>query len=217
VWLVHDGDTLYVDRNGNGDLTEPGEKVAAKQDKHGDPDSQRYQFQVGELALGGRLHKELTVETVPIAQYTDAVKNTPNAKAAVAADPKAIAYYLSLNVEKPGFKGMGVGGRVITIVGPRDPTGTLIFAATPAAAPVIHIDGPLHISCEDERPSLKLDRDNDFVLIVGAPGHGPGTFAMLAYEETIPAKATPRLECVWPGARKSDPPARQLFELKERC
>ncbi len=29
-WLVRDGDTLYVDRNGNGDLTEPGEKVAAE-------------------------------------------------------------------------------------------------------------------------------------------------------------------------------------------
>src|SRR5262245_16073774 len=30
VWLVHDGDTLYVDRNGDGDLTGAGEKVAAK-------------------------------------------------------------------------------------------------------------------------------------------------------------------------------------------
>ena len=27
VWLVQDGDVLYVDRNGNGDLTEPGETV----------------------------------------------------------------------------------------------------------------------------------------------------------------------------------------------
>ena len=27
VWLVLDGDTLYVDRNGNGDLTEAGERV----------------------------------------------------------------------------------------------------------------------------------------------------------------------------------------------
>src|SRR5215217_2823539 len=27
VWLVLDGDTLYVDRNGNGDLTEEGERV----------------------------------------------------------------------------------------------------------------------------------------------------------------------------------------------
>src|SRR5262245_44214074 len=30
VWLVQDGHTLYVDRNGNGDLTEAGDKVAAK-------------------------------------------------------------------------------------------------------------------------------------------------------------------------------------------
>lgn len=29
VWLVHDCDVLYVDRNGNGDLTDPGERVAA--------------------------------------------------------------------------------------------------------------------------------------------------------------------------------------------
>src|SRR5438128_2129167 len=27
VWLVFDGDTLYVDRNGNGDLTEAGQRI----------------------------------------------------------------------------------------------------------------------------------------------------------------------------------------------
>jgi hypothetical protein len=30
VWLVLDGATLYVDRNGNGDLTEPGESTRPK-------------------------------------------------------------------------------------------------------------------------------------------------------------------------------------------
>src|SRR5437868_9329865 len=30
VWLVLDGDVLYVDRNGNGDLTEPDERFTAK-------------------------------------------------------------------------------------------------------------------------------------------------------------------------------------------
>ena len=28
VWLVLDGDALYLDRNGNGDLTDPGERLA---------------------------------------------------------------------------------------------------------------------------------------------------------------------------------------------
>jgi hypothetical protein len=31
VWLVHDGDTLFVDRNGNGDLTDDGEKWRPKE------------------------------------------------------------------------------------------------------------------------------------------------------------------------------------------
>lgn len=36
VWLVRDGDLLYVDRNGNGDLTEDGEKVARFVPKEGE-------------------------------------------------------------------------------------------------------------------------------------------------------------------------------------
>ena len=59
VWLVHDGDALYVDRNGNGDLTDPGEAVAAQRDKDRDPEEFGYRFEVGELRVGGRVHKEL--------------------------------------------------------------------------------------------------------------------------------------------------------------
>src|SRR5262249_8147594 len=35
VWLVLDGDTLYVDRNGNGDLTETGERFVLALDEYG--------------------------------------------------------------------------------------------------------------------------------------------------------------------------------------
>src|SRR5262245_57850977 len=31
VWAVLDGDDLYLDRNGNGDLTDPGERLAASE------------------------------------------------------------------------------------------------------------------------------------------------------------------------------------------
>jgi hypothetical protein len=44
VWLVLDGDVLYVDRNGNGDLTEKGERI--KETRVNDETSQ---FPVGEL------------------------------------------------------------------------------------------------------------------------------------------------------------------------
>ena len=69
VWLVVDGDTLYVDRNGNGDLTEPGEKVAAKADKSGDPAESGYAFEAGDLRVGGKVHKGLQISTVPLARY----------------------------------------------------------------------------------------------------------------------------------------------------
>src|SRR5262245_67148 len=42
VWLVHDGNALYVDRNGNGDLTEPGDKVAAERGPRSDPAEDGY-------------------------------------------------------------------------------------------------------------------------------------------------------------------------------
>ena len=42
VWLVLDGDTLYVDRNGNGDLTEVGESTRPA-DRNSDPCS----FKIG--------------------------------------------------------------------------------------------------------------------------------------------------------------------------
>ena len=59
VWLVHDGDTLYVDRNGDGDLTESDEKVPAKLPKARNPNDTAYEFPVGELRVGGRVHKSL--------------------------------------------------------------------------------------------------------------------------------------------------------------
>src|SRR5207245_8714637 len=64
VWLVQDGDTLYVDRNGNGDLTEPGAKVAAE--KRDGADEGEYTFKVGDIRDGKRIHKELTVSVAKI-------------------------------------------------------------------------------------------------------------------------------------------------------
>ena len=49
VWLVQDGDTLYVDRNGNGDLTDPGEAVAAEKQKDYVPREGEFSFAIGEL------------------------------------------------------------------------------------------------------------------------------------------------------------------------
>src|SRR5436309_9073053 len=56
VWLVQDGDTLFVDRNGSGDLTEDGKRVKLKQQD----DSYR-SFEAGDLTIGGLTHTGLSV------------------------------------------------------------------------------------------------------------------------------------------------------------
>src|SRR5438552_2208186 len=66
VWLVLDGDTLYADRNGNGDLTEPGEKIAAEKKAGHDPEEDGYAFEVGAVSVGGRTHKGLRVYFTPL-------------------------------------------------------------------------------------------------------------------------------------------------------
>ena len=53
VWLVLDGETLYVDRNGNGDLTEDGERIEARKADWADPGAPRifrYFFEVADIA-----------------------------------------------------------------------------------------------------------------------------------------------------------------------
>src|SRR5437870_1673579 len=51
AWLVRDGDVLYVDRRGDGDLTADGNKVAVKKEEARDGGRA---FEVGELTLGGK-------------------------------------------------------------------------------------------------------------------------------------------------------------------
>jgi hypothetical protein len=143
--------------------------------------------------------------------------NQPNAKAALAGDGTAHAYQILIELETPGMKGMGVGGRVMRLAGVVDSGGALLFGDRPGSAPVIHFEGPLQVTFCGEKPTLMLERDNDVMLAVGTPGVGPGTLAMLAYEETIPPQAVPRLEIEFPPQKPGTPPVRQLFELRQRC
>jgi hypothetical protein len=213
VWLVQDGDTLYVDRNGNGDLTEAGEKVTAAKDAG--PKEEGYTFEVGELTVGGKVHKGLTVGLFPLKRYADnpSLADVAAIRDALKADPAAVVARLSVDVDSTRFKGAGVGNRISQLAGFYDPTGVLSFAGKPVDAPIVHFDGPLQVSFYGVVPTLWLNRDNDLILTVGTPGLGGGAFAMLVYEDTIPKAARPTVEVHWPG----EPPVKELFELKQRC
>ena len=138
VWLVKDGDTLYVDRNGNGDLTDPGEKVSATK---GGSAKDGYSFEAGDLNVGGKKHYGLNVTVEPLKGWASGkYAQDAGIKAAFAKDPTAEVLRLSASVTVPHLKAKG---QVNYFAGPFDLDGMLLLSAKPAEAHVIHLGGPL--------------------------------------------------------------------------
>ena len=208
IWLVRDGETLYADKNGNGDLTDAGEKIAA--------DKGSGAFHVGTVRCGLLEHRDLTVRASKLSGYGDDVTSHPVAKAALQRDKDAELLSVNAEIEVPGLKGGGDDGRLM-IFARFNADGPLLFADTPANAPVLHFGGPLHLRSEVARPTLYCDVVHDLMLTVGTPGIGPGTFACVAYDKLIPKEAFVVVEAVFSPQKAGEPPLKQKFELRQRC
>jgi hypothetical protein len=212
IWLVQDGDTLYVDRNGNGDLTEPGEKIQARK---GDEDQARegvFVFEAGDIPDGKQTHKGLTLSVSKLDHLADLDSRV---KTFLTRNPRARGYRLGIDVAMPGWKGAGLGGRVQHIVASTDVNGILQFSERPDEAPIIHFGGPWQITLYSPH-QLTIGREEDMVLSVGTPGLGAGTTAYVGYEELIPEEAHPTVIITYP-AKPGQPPQREHFDLKRRC
>jgi WD40 repeat protein len=214
VWLVRDGDTLYVDRNGNGDLTDPQDKVSARVGPSRKPED-GFLFEVGELTVGGKVHKGLEVDFAPASRYA---KNRELGKlpAFRDADPSALVTTLFLHVASDRFRGGGVGGRVTQQAGCFDRNGVLRFAANPANAPVIHLDGPLEITFYGYPPIPRIGGQSDWILAVGTSGLGGGTFAMIGHDDTMPEADRPIIEVAY-TASAGGSPVKARYEMTKRC
>src|SRR5262245_39202710 len=157
VWLVLDGEVLYVDRNGNGDLTEPGERVVAKKSDDAD---EEFSFRAGEIRDGMLVHKNLTVGIINLGYLAD---RDERVKEFLARNPQGRGYQIGLDVEMPGPKGVGIGGRVEQLAYFGDGGGLLQFADRPQDAPIVHFGGPWKITLVG-RQQLTAGRDTDLIL-----------------------------------------------------
>jgi hypothetical protein len=212
VWLVQDGDTLYVDRNGNGDLTEPGEKVRARK---GDEDQNQegvFYFEAGDIPDGKQTHKGLTLS---VSKLDHLASLDSRVKAFLGRNPSARGYRLTIDVAMPGWKGAGLGGRVEHIVAATDVHGILQPAERPEDAPIIHLGGPWQITFYSPH-QLTIGREEDLVLSVGTPGLGAGTTAYIGYQGVIPENAYPTATITYP-ARQGQSPQKERYQMKQRC
>lgn len=206
VWLVRDGDALFVDRNGNGDLTDPGERVVEAD--RWKPGGVRRCFDVPTLTVGGRTHANLSVEMKRVSSVATSMPNWPVAQATALADPKGWAARVTVEIESAKYKGTKPDGRIDSAAGMRDLFGLLVFAGRPADAPVVRFDGSLSVSMsglDGTPPTLRPGRDVTIGTSIGTPGVGQGTFATIETEGVVPDDARLVLDVTYPSGGPDEP------------
>jgi hypothetical protein len=191
IWLVLDGDTLYVDRNGNGDLTESGESTKPEA-ANTDPASFK---PITIYGPDGKTEEKLDFALYGWFDYKDG-KNSSRIGPAVHVRWK---------------------GRVFGSWG--DETGDCQWAAKPQDAPILHIDGPLQMGFEiPAEHALKRKGEGEFELSVGVGtrGLGQGAFVHLCYN-VIPENVHPTAVLEFPNQVPGKAPIRVETVIKERC
>jgi hypothetical protein len=202
VWLVLDGDVLYVDRNGNGDLTEPGKRLLQPTKKSADADTGEVIriYDAGEVSesqgkIKHQLQLQITRESPSIWIY----------------DSNG---YVFQHTESDHHGDLRFAGRpqeapIIHFHGP--------LALTPRQ----------RYWPDPDIPNVVLARGNESGLMVrlGTPGLGKGTFAFYnpflgrsqAVYPSLPNAGSPVVEIAFPSKQPDGKPIQTKVALHGRC
>ncbi len=152
VWLVVDGETIYVDRNGNGDLREAGEALppSERSDEKQVGGYQQWTYSLGDLTPDGQSEKHAGLKLV---RYRE--------------DDGPINSVLSV----------WVGGTTLQYAG----WGPL-FTDSRETAPIIHFGGPVLPKPLRGSALRLHEEHQEIHFCLGTPGLGDHSFAYVGYE-----------------------------------
>jgi len=202
VWLVADGENLYVDRNGNGDLTDDGEPLAAKTSTDLRGRYRTCEWSVGRLAPRSPYLVHVAVQYINTSWHPE--------------DPALADPQWDTLLKLPDANRSAI--RVRRPVSRRDYSGSTGFRSSPEDAPVLHMDGPLTLLLKGG-PTLKRTEPTELQVTVGTPAWSrdlPGSYVWLAYE-AFPAAARPVIEVEFPGRRPGSYLPVRRFTLDGKC
>ena len=220
IWLVLDGDVLYVDKNGDGDLTPAEERFTSTKEQNRSGDL----YNVGDIAASGKIYTNVGIRIEKLKDRASTYDDWPAFQKSISADPGALTYQVWAEVppHRPIKDVLGQPvARILQIAPGADLNGLLQFAERPSATPIIHFGGPWTIWL-NERQKFVLGRPEQFIAHIGTPGQGPGTFAMIQYHAFddrstlfVPTGAKPVLDVLFPA--KENGPVAAHFVLEDRC
>jgi hypothetical protein len=161
VWLVLDGDALYVDRNGNGDLTEPGERIEPRSALHNSPERPDAKvlrtFNLFRRIKDGQPEGEPILSCVPDLIWLHVFQLIP-------ADDRNDAR-AELDRKKPFYLGVARAFRL-------GQYSSLAFAGRPDDAPILHIDGPRQLALHPHSQPLRRGETSWLAVELRTPGLG---------------------------------------------
>jgi peroxiredoxin len=186
-WLVLDGKTLYVDRQGNGDLAK-GLKLRPRQDIVATDGSE--EFVLGALPARGAKP-----------QFSNVLFSFKPA-----AEKKGVSF--RIGTDDPRFLPEN-RPRPISV-----PLAAGLLSKRPQEAPVIWLDGPRHMILETSaETTLVPGKELQLCVSVGTYLSKESGRKLLYWE--VPAGVHPTVEIEFP-AKKGAPPIKSTFALKER-
>jgi hypothetical protein len=211
VWMVLDGTTLYVDRNANGDLTEPDKRIEPNNPKDG---SNRF------AGSGSHTHFdvfEFTVQAGAGGTSKFKLQHWIRAKNFVPQtdfDKKWHAKWRELRYEISTLwrtEGRGQGQTPV------------LFMPKPADAQVCALDGPLTfvVKLPEYQVLKRGEAGGDLafhIVVMGRPHRGAEQqfYNPLATKE-VPEGAHLEVEIEYPAKAANGPPLRRKYLLKQRC
>ncbi len=225
VWLVLDGDTLYVDRNGNGDLTETGERLAIGkwQPLEAHPAcAHEKRVQAGDLRVAGLTHTGLTVVQVQHRRKVDpACADARDWQEHVdriwRQTGDGITFLVSLDLDGRCYgRFAAMGNRKIRHCSAAGWKGVLAFGRSRASAPVLHFGGPLTFRVSNSE--VRRGKKEELTANLGTVGLGPGAFVVVDFE-LVPDDLglNPVAEIAFPPRVRGRPPLIQKVRLDHRC
>jgi hypothetical protein len=188
IWLVVDGNILYVDRNGNGDLTETGERI------EGTPLFDR-------PGPAGRLIG-ISFGVEKLTKWDG--KDT------------RLMVVANANRDEDDVVNVFVGEEAFQNTAASEPSGLLKFSTRSQDAPVIHFGGALQMAPRAQHTLMRTDKAQTFQAMIGTPGLGKGTFAAVNIG-MVPKDIHPVAEFEFPNKRTGENPLKATVTLSQRC
>jgi hypothetical protein len=176
VWLALEGESLFVDRNSDGDFDDADERIVAKTTEEG---------VVSTFAAG-----DLSIPKLDPAELTVTVTHLPK-------EQGGDHYNVRARIRRDGAPSAESDGRYYCLAY-EDKEGPLVFAPQLEKAPMLHFGGPWTLML-DIPSSIARGREAEVYLSIGTKGVGPGSLVMVGVEDGVPKSAVPTVRFLHGG------------------